>query len=43
MVNEIKNKFQRAVIAAWPVAVLIVLVVFPLEAYHVWQKQKETK
>lgn len=40
MVNEIKNKFQRAVIVAWPVALLIACVVFPLEVWHVYKKQK---
>jgi cbb3-type cytochrome oxidase subunit 3 len=34
-----RNKFQRTVIALWPVALLIAVVVFPLEVYHVYRKQ----
>lgn len=36
-----RNKFQRTVMALWPVALIIAAVIFPLEVYHVYKKQKE--
>jgi len=32
---------QNAVRRLWPVALLIAFVVFPLEVWHVYKKQKE--